>query len=532
MPAKVTLRVIQGPLKGKNFIFDEHTTTIMGRGRDCRPKLPDDKEHSGISRHHCLLEFNPPSARVRDFGSLNGTYVNNERIGKRKKGEKPGEAAHEHFPEKDLFDGDLIKAGGTIFEVRTYTPVVCRECSDEAPDDRQEKLQRQGGEDYVCPACLKKAEEEEKKRIEEEKNRLKAALKPVPKPAPRKHLVPKPQGPFCKGCGKNMAGRPALAGIKDEPICDECRNQPLKILEMLLKMAEAGKEELAAIKGYRTIKELGRGGMGAVYLAENLKNNEIVALKIMLPQVRADKRSVDLFLRESAATKALRHENVVQLMDCGCSDGAFFFTLEYCNGGSVDQLMLSKGGRLDTDLALDITLKALKGLQYAHTAEMTYHLADGQTRAIKGLVHRDVKPQNIFLTKGPKLQVKVADFGLAKSFSSAGLSGMTATGTAAGTPYFMPVQQLANFKYAKPDVDVWAMAASLYNMLTGLFPKNFRPGADPFMVIIKEPAVPILQRNPKVPKRIAEVIDHALLEKPAIGFSSADELARELTKAM
>ena len=124
--------------------------------------------------------------------------------------------------------------------------------------------------------------------------------------------------------------------------------------------------------------------------------------------------------------------------------------------------------------------------------------------------------------------MKVGDFGLAKAFDTAGLSGQTRTGSIAGTLSFMPRQQIVNFKYAKPEVDVWAMAASLYFMLTGTGPRDFPKGEDPCDVILRTSAIPIRQRNAKIPIKLAQVIDAALIDKPQINIKTAAELRRAL----
>src|SRR5688572_28071350 len=108
MPAKVTLTIIEGELSGREFDFDDRTTCIIGRGGDCNPRIPDDEPHQTISRHHCLLDINPPDIRVRDFGSLNGTYVNGRKIGQRDSTQTPLQAAEVRFPEYDLRHGDAI----------------------------------------------------------------------------------------------------------------------------------------------------------------------------------------------------------------------------------------------------------------------------------------------------------------------------------------------------------------------------------------------------------------------------------------
>ena len=141
--------------------------------------------------------------------------------------------------------------------------------------------------------------------------------------------------------------------------------------------------------------------------------------------------------------------------------------MEYCNGGSITNLMQRQGGKLSIDEAIPIILQVLDGLEYAHNAAIpNVRLANGTFGKGRGLVHRDIKPENIFLINaGNQRIVKIGDYGLGKAFDVAGLSGQTMTGDKAGSPYFMPRQQVIDFKYAKPEVDVWATAACLYNML-------------------------------------------------------------------
>lgn len=117
---------------------------------------------------------------------------------------------------------------------------------------------------------------------------------------------------------------------------------------------------------------------------------------------------------------------------------------------------------------------------------------------------------------------------MGKAFDTAGLSGYTRTGTVAGTPVYMPRQQVINFKYAKPDVDVWALAATLYNLLTGLFPRDFKKGVDPWRTVLQSAAIPIRERNAEIPKKLADVIDLALIDQPTITYKTAIEFKRAL----
>jgi serine/threonine protein kinase len=274
--------------------------------------------------------------------------------------------------------------------------------------------------------------------------------------------------------------------------------------------------------------------MGAVYRVRHTRTGEEAALKVLLPRVAVDDIARKRFLREADNTRTLNHPHVVQLRDAGCGAGAFFLLLEYCDGGSVDDLLRQRGQPLALDEALTIVLQALDGLEYAHNADIPYvRRPDGNFGPGRGLVHRDIKPHNLFLAgSGDKRVAKVGDYGLSKAFDSAGLSGYTRTGSASGTPLFMPRQQLINFKYARPEVDVWAMAATLYYLIAGTVPRVFPRNTDWCRVVLESPAVPIRERVPSLPPRLAEVIDRALIDKPAIPFQTAAEFKRALEDAV
>lgn len=460
MSAKVTLTITKGKLSGQQYTCNSRTSCIIGRAFDCNIKLPDDKNHSTISRYHCLLDINPPDIRIRDFGSRNGTYVNGEKIGQRESDQTPEEAAKIKFPEYDLKSGDRIELGDTIFEVDIKAD----------PEENSEK-------------------EISSKKI-------------------------------------TISNFVTLeVNHPDQP----------NLLEQVLKIFKVAKnsndkhDNLGKIKDYNIIKILGKGGFGEVYLAQHSYSQEYVALKVMLPAVAANNWAVQMFLREMANTRALQHRNVVKLLDYSFSEGLFFFTMDFCNAGTAEDLLKKRGGKLPVDLAVPIILQVLDGLEYTHNAEIPYvKLNDGGFGKGKGLVHRDLKPGNIFLTRvKDEVIVKVGDYGLSKAFDLAGLSGHSITGTKAGTPVFIPRQQVLEFKYAKPEVDVWAAAASLYYMLTRFLPRDFS-GNDRFLAVLRNDPVPIRDRDPNIPKKLAEVIDLGLVEKPEIYFKSANQFKQAL----
>jgi serine/threonine protein kinase len=270
----------------------------------------------------------------------------------------------------------------------------------------------------------------------------------------------------------------------------------------------------AEFLGYRVGHEIGRGAQGTVFLAYAVPDGSPVALKV-LHDIRPEARA--RFLREMQAVRALRHPNIVRFRAAG-SDPAPFLVSDYCPGGSIDRL-----GVLPPETAVPLALGVLDGLAYAHETELPeVGLADGTTRSARGLVHRDVKPQNVLLDGGT---ARIADFGLAKAFELAGLSGHTHTGDVGGSAGFMPRAQILDYRRAGSAVDVWAAAATLYWLLTGSPPRDFPPGADPIAVVLREPPVPIRARVPAISRRLADTLDEALAE-------GRDMSARELRQAL
>ena len=454
MSSQVSLQVFAGALSGQSYTFTEPTVSIVGREDRCQIQLPDDEAHRTISRFHCLLDISPPAIRVRDFGSLNGTYVNDIKIGQRPAGFSVEEGRKQQYQDYDLRDGDRVSIGETIF----YVQII------------NEEPQRQ------------------------------------------------PQKPT----GADAQSWDYLALLQD-----------------LVNRAKRGNGaedvNLPALSSYKILGLIDRGGFGAVYLAEHEVTGERVAIKLMLPHAAASKVKINLFLREIACLKALNHPNVVKFIDVGYSEDVFFLVMEYCNSGTVDDLFDRSSQPLTVAAAMPIIYQILDGLAYSHHVPVPIQTPDGTTETIYGIVHRDLKPSNFFIhNPGDGEIVKIGDYGLAKCFDMAGLSGQTVTGSNAGTPVFMCRQQLLNFKYSKPEVDIWAVAAVLYYLLTGYFPRDFA-GSDPLKAILSNPIVPISQRGVNIPDRLAAVIDKALDEgngSQPLAFVSATELQRALKRSL
>ncbi len=267
---------------------------------------------------------------------------------------------------------------------------------------------------------------------------------------------------------------------------------------------------LLKIPGFTIEKELGRGGFGAVYQARREKDGARVAIKVMLSQAEATEDAVLKFQREMEVTSQLEHPNIVRFIESGSHAGAFYFVMGLCDSGSLMDLFNKNRGPISPEHLMPHALKALEGLAHAHT---------------KGFVHRDLKPGNILIHKGV---ARVSDFGMSKSFQMAGLSGMSMTGKTAGTPVFMPPEQITNFKYVKPVSDVFSMGATMYYLLTGAFPFEFTKKRDPMDVILNDDVIPIRKRAPSISKPLAAAIDRAVTKKHKVRYHDAGELLRAL----
>jgi serine/threonine protein kinase len=245
----------------------------------------------------------------------------------------------------------------------------------------------------------------------------------------------------------------------------------------------------------------------------------------MLPQVAVSFDHYRAFHREIEVTRQLRHPNIVELIDDGSVKGAYYCVLEFVDGTDLKRLMRAEGGRLSLADAAPIMLGTLEGLAFAHRVKVQVR-AVGSDKEFTGIVHRDLKPENILLARaGDGWVPKVADFGLAKSFESAGLSDMTIKGVC-GTPAYWPREQITHYRYLHPATDVFSIGCVFYELLTGAWARpglremfercklrKIPPQLAGFMrVIAANPIPPLHDVNPAIPIPVAAVIDRSLLE--------------------
>ena len=489
---KVCLTIESGPSAHRKFEFAEAGGFTFGRANDCTCTMPEDD--STFSRHHFILEINPPNVFLKDLGSLNGTYVNGV-----KHGGRAGDVAPENAAASDpvgLRDGDRIRAGRCELSVTVDAPAICVDCGKEVPGGQRKAAEFVGGS-YLCQTCREK---EEKKKAQK-------------KAAPVK---------------------PAEVEL-DIAQRKQAESEPGAVIEDILRRLLAAKpeEQPPAIQGYRDMRKIGEGGFGAVYSAIRASDGRKVAIKTMLQTRKPPERQVLQFLREMEIAKQLRHSHIVHCENASQWKDVHFIEMEYMDGGSVWDVM-RKGGPLPLPDAMPIMLQTLMGLAHAHTATLTVTTREG-TKTVQGVVHRDLKPPNILLAHaGGGWTAKIGDFGLAKAFSEAGMtrgSLTAAVGSFCGTPPYIAPEHLVNYRYVKPPTDVFEIAASFYHMLTGEIVWPIRPGTDPIKAVLEGTIIPIRNHNPAIPRRLGDMFDRALARDERQRYPTAAEMLKDFGNA-
>ncbi len=201
---------------------------------------------------------------------------------------------------------------------------------------------------------------------------------------------------------------------------------------------------------YKIEERIGQGGMGMVFRAHQISLQRPVALKTLSPELGANKAYVDRFLREARAAAQLNHPNIIQIYDAGQSNGTYYFAMELVDGKNLRQILKDQGGRVEEREALILILQAAEGLAFAHS---------------RGLVHRDVKLDNLMLTS--QGNVKVLDLGLAKWIGDDQGESLTMSGAMMGSPHYMSPEQIRGQKDIDARTDVYALGMTLYQLLAG-----------------------------------------------------------------
>jgi len=295
---------------------------------------------------------------------------------------------------------------------------------------------------------------------------------------------------FCGECGMSLT-----TFGEDQPAFTKTLETPVKDLARGTKFTGR----------YEIIEELGRGGMGKVYRAEDTKINEEIAIKMIKPEISSDRKMIERFRNELKTARKISHRHVCRMFDLGEADGAHYITMEYVPGEDLKNL-IRRVGRLNEDTAIKIGRQICEGLSEAHRL---------------GIVHRDLKPSNIMIDK--EGSVRIMDFGIARSLR---VQGLTGTGAMIGTPEYMSPEQ-AEAREVDHRSDIYSFGVLLFEMVTGTLPFS---GDSPLSVALKHkteaPPDP-REINEKVTDELSGLILKCMEKAKEQRFHAADEILEE-----
>jgi len=316
---------------------------------------------------------------------------------------------------------------------------------------------------------------------------------------------------FCSNCATPLANEGAAASPKIKSV-----PEPARVI---------ARDTVIAGK-YKILGMIGKGGMGVVYKAEDTKLQRTVALKFLTEDLAHDRQAVERFQREARAASALNHPHICTIYDIDEHEGQHFITLEFLEGKTLREYMLGK--RLEVDRIVDLAIQVAGGLEAAHS---------------KGIVHRDIKPGNIFVTGSG--QAKILDFGLAKLLPAPQPkpeerlpSGMptltieellTSPGSAVGTVVYMSPEQALG-KELDARTDLFSLGVVLYEMATRILPFRGDTSAAIFDGILHNAPAPPVRLNPDLPGEFEHIIEKALEKDPDVRYQSAKEMLADLKR--
>ncbi len=277
-----------------------------------------------------------------------------------------------------------------------------------------------------------------------------------------------------------------------------------------ISAAAAGSDTLdigAVLAGrYELLKLIGQGGMGAVYKARDKELDRVVALKLIRPELAKNPEVLRRFKQELILARQVTHKNVIRIFDLGQSDGIKFITMDFVEGQDLRSLLLEKS-KLAPEQAARIMLQICRALEAAHA---------------EGVIHRDLKPQNIMLDASGR--ILVMDFGIARS---AYLPGMTQTGALIGTPEYMSPEQGRGEPLTERS-DLFSMGIIFYELLTGKSPYHSDTPLATLWKRMTEKVTPPVVLDPTLPQALSNIVVKALEIEPKNRFASAREMAQQL----
>ncbi len=299
-------------------------------------------------------------------------------------------------------------------------------------------------------------------------------------------------------------------------------NNQASLVQLLLNNEYVTKRQIARLRqsieaersgqkipGYKIEKKLGAGAMATVWKARQLRLDRDVAIKILPRKFTNNPQFIERFIAEGRSAAQLNHPNIVQAYDVDKAGDLYFFVMEYVDGRTVYD-DITKHKRLSEREAIEIAIQIADALQHAHS---------------KGLIHRDVKPKNIMITK--EGVAKLADMGLARAVSDKEMAEAEA-GKAFGTPYYISPEQIRGERQIGPPADIYSLGATLYHMVTGSVPYD---GPNPSAVMhkhLKAELVPPDHVNPKLSAGISQIIEMMMAKDPKARYQKCSDVRADL----
>ena len=250
--------------------------------------------------------------------------------------------------------------------------------------------------------------------------------------------------------------------------------------------------------------------MGKVYRALRLEDQQKVALKILEIEENMDKKMIQRFRREALAEGKLNHPNIVRFYDFGVVESYCYLAMEYVEGATLLDIIVEHGP-MEPLMVVNVGIKVARALEHAHAHR---------------IIHRDIKPSNIMISH--RGEVKLADFGLAKSLEEAELSVLTTTGVGIGTPAYMSPEQILNARDVDIRADIYSLSVTLYVALTGYRPFSAKSASEYLNLILHAKPVPVRKLRPEVPEELARIVERGMAKKAEDRFQTPTELREAL----
>src|SRR5262245_14675738 len=267
-----------------------------------------------------------------------------------------------------------------------------------------------------------------------------------------------------------------------------------------------------ALGEFQLLRRLGQGGMGQVYLAEQLSLKRKVAIKVMRPDLAITPVAFQRFRAEAEAIARLNHANIVQVFAFGEQAGMHYMALEYVEGRNLREY-LAKKGTVDPALAIRVMRQVASALERA--AEL-------------GIIHRDIKPENILLTR--RGEIKVADFGLSRCFAEDSQPlNLTQSGVAMGTPLYMSPEQVEG-KTVDPRTDIYSFGVTCYHLLAGQPPFRGQSAFEVALQHVQQEPVPLGQIRPDLPAELCALVHKMMAKRPEDRYQTGREIVRDVVR--